>query len=67
MTPHRFEPLAAVAGAAVIAVGALVAGFGVERVDPAVTVAGVAGALGLAVLPWRGARRDDPSRHDDMT
>ncbi len=67
MERHRFDPLAAIAGLATVTAGIVVAAFGVERVDPAVGVAGVAAALGLAIIPWRGRGGDDVARHDDMT
>ncbi len=55
MKAHPFQPLAAVLGIGVIALGVLVAVFGVGRVDDDALVwvaVGVA-LLGIALIPWR--------------
>jgi hypothetical protein len=55
MESHPFQPLAAVLGIGVIALGVLVAIFGFEHVeDDALAWAAVGAAvIGLALIPWR--------------
>jgi hypothetical protein len=57
MPPHRFNPLSALAGIAVIAVGVLVAVFGFDEVDnePVIWGAAIAvfAALILLAIPTR--------------
>jgi hypothetical protein len=52
---HPFQPLAAVVGAVLVAVGVLVATFSLGRVDDdaLVWVAIAAALAGLALIPWR--------------
>jgi hypothetical protein len=58
--PHPFQPLAAVLGIGVIALGVLVTMFGVERLEDDVLVWTAVGAalIGVALIPWR--RRESP-------
>ena len=55
METHPFQPLAAVVGAVIVALGVLVATFSLGRVedDAVVWVAIAAVLVGLALIPWR--------------
>lgn len=62
MTAHPFQPFTALIGLAVIALGVVVATFGVGDVATSLPVwlAGGAAAVGLAVIPWRRRRPTAP-------
>ena len=65
MPPHRFNPLSALVGLAVVALGAAVAVFGFDELnnDPIIWGAAIAVlvALILVAIPTRSTRREPES------
>lgn len=66
MPPHRFNPLSALVGVVIVAVGAAVAVFGFDRIDDDPMLWAAAGAVFVALIlvaiPARSARgAEDPS------
>ena len=61
MKRHPFQPLVAVLGLALVALGILVATFGFEGIgdDALVWAAVAAGVVVVALIPWRARRAED--------